>query len=280
MKIDNDKHLLVGYSRRTFVEREAYLVRHLMESGVTSLKKSEFGIQSLGEYYNAFFGLSISIERLTKLILAADHVYQHGEWPSEKYTKKYQHNLNELIKKVKHIGNSRMLKNSLEYRYPNTRITETIIENLTAFAISSGRYANFSIILDHKKIENDPIQRWRNEVGVEILRSHYVGDVLEKKHSYQIFALMDIYGEQILHSIYSENCPEMVKIYVEEIFKYQNKIIKKWQYRYTLVIIRWLVCLYVQISGMITHNTDIKYFYDTRKVLNRYLVQNKKLYEI
>ena len=280
VKVNDDNNSLGYYSHRTFVEREAYLVRHLATSGIVSLKRSGFGIRSLGEYYNAFFGLSHSIERLTKLILVADHVFQNRDWPSGHYIRKHRHDLEVLINKVKHIGNRRMLRNSLEYKYPDTRITETIVENLSAFAKGTGRYANFSIILDNIKIENDPIQKWRSDVGVEILRSHYAGEVLEKKHSHQVAALMNIYGEQILHSIYSEKCPEAVKTTVINITRDQDKIINDQQHYYTLLIIRWLVCLYVQISGMITHNTNMKYFYDTRRALGIYLVPDDKLREI
>jgi len=44
--------------------REAALVRHLVGSGATVLGKANYADQ-MGEYYTAFFGLSVGLERLS-----------------------------------------------------------------------------------------------------------------------------------------------------------------------------------------------------------------------
>jgi hypothetical protein len=55
---------------RKALHREASLVRQLIASGATALGRASYG-NGFGEYYTAFFGPSIGIERLAKLILVA-----------------------------------------------------------------------------------------------------------------------------------------------------------------------------------------------------------------
>ena len=54
------------------ISRECALVRHLIGSGVTALGQANYA-DKRGEYYTAFFGLSVGLERLAKLILVADY---------------------------------------------------------------------------------------------------------------------------------------------------------------------------------------------------------------
>jgi hypothetical protein len=64
--------------------REAALVRHLVGSGASALGKANYADQ-MGEYYTAFFGLSIGLERLSKLILVADFaITNDGKMPEKK----------------------------------------------------------------------------------------------------------------------------------------------------------------------------------------------------
>src|ERR1700744_6232637 len=75
------------------LRREVALVRHLVGSGVTALGRANYADKK-GEYYNAFFGISIGLERLAKLILVADHAISNsGQMPDEKVVKKFGHKL-------------------------------------------------------------------------------------------------------------------------------------------------------------------------------------------
>jgi hypothetical protein len=68
--------------------REAALVRHLLGSGATALGRASHG-DKLGEYYTGFFGLSVGLERLAKLIMVTDHVIVHdGRMPEQKFVEK------------------------------------------------------------------------------------------------------------------------------------------------------------------------------------------------
>jgi hypothetical protein len=75
------------------IRREAALVRHLVGSGVTALGRASYA-DKLGEYYTAFFGLSVGLERLCKLALVADHAISHnGGMPQEGVVSRFGHKL-------------------------------------------------------------------------------------------------------------------------------------------------------------------------------------------
>lgn len=83
------------------IKREVALVRQLIGSGVTSLGRANYA-DMLGEYYTAFFGLSVGFERLSKLILVADYTIEnHGVMPEEKVVRKFGHRLVESMDEVR-----------------------------------------------------------------------------------------------------------------------------------------------------------------------------------
>jgi hypothetical protein len=59
------------------LRREATLVRQLVGAGVTALGRANYADKK-GDYYTAFFGLSIGLERLVKLILVADYAISNS----------------------------------------------------------------------------------------------------------------------------------------------------------------------------------------------------------
>src|SRR4028118_1209472 len=125
------------------IGREAALVRSLIGSGVTALGRANYANQS-GEYYTAFFGLSIGLERLAKLILVADHAISNGgQMPHQQVVKKFGHKLVDLTNTVDTLLGKHRL--SLEFSRPTDAISTKIIECLDAFADAGrGRYANFA----------------------------------------------------------------------------------------------------------------------------------------
>ena len=79
------------------IGRETALVRHLIGSGVTALGRANYADKK-GEYYTAFFGLSVGLERLAKLILVADYVISNsGQMPEERVVRRFGHKLVELM---------------------------------------------------------------------------------------------------------------------------------------------------------------------------------------
>ena len=108
-----------------------------------------------GEYYTAFFGLSVGLERLCKFALVADYALSHnGRMPEEKVVSSFKHKLVGLMDAVDAVAQNHKL--TLEYPSsppppPPTTISVKIIECLDAFADARrGRYANFAALGDPK----------------------------------------------------------------------------------------------------------------------------------
>ena len=127
------------------LHREASLVSQLIGSGATALGRASCG-SGFGDYYTAFFGLSIGIERLAKLILVADHAMDNrGTLPGKTVVRKYGHNIKQLIDMVDQIAKKRKI--SVPYLAPADPICSAVINCLDAFSdASKGRYANFEVI--------------------------------------------------------------------------------------------------------------------------------------
>jgi hypothetical protein len=86
-----------------------------------------------GEYYTAFFGLSVGLERLAKLILVADYAIAHeGQMPSEKIIRQFGHKLVDLTNAADAISQKHAL--NLNYPRPKSSISTKTVECLDAFA--------------------------------------------------------------------------------------------------------------------------------------------------
>ena len=104
------------------IRRETMLARELIGAGVTSLGKANHADRK-GEYYNAFFGLSIGIERLAKLILVTDcAIRANGRMPPASKLKKFGHKIVQLLEEVDEVAKSNGL--NLTYERPKSSISK------------------------------------------------------------------------------------------------------------------------------------------------------------
>lgn len=152
--------------------REAMLVSQLIGSGVTALGRASFDAR-FGEYYTSFFGLSIGIERLAKLILIADYAMENGgALPAQAVVRRFGHRLTELIEKADNIAAKHGIR--LQFAKPDDPICLEIIQCLDRFADASiGRYANFEQIGNPAfDPNNEPVKRWWNRVVEPIFARH------------------------------------------------------------------------------------------------------------
>ena len=146
------------------LRREASLVSQLIGSGATALGRASYA-DGFGEYYSAFFGLSIGIERLAKLILIADYAIEHwGALPHQEAVRKFGHKLTALTERADQIASKHGL--TLEFPKPDNPICWAVLDCLDAFADASrGRYANFEAIGNPAfNPDNEPVNRWWTRV--------------------------------------------------------------------------------------------------------------------
>ena len=129
----------------TALHRESQLIRHLLGSGVTSGRANY--ADKAGEYYTAFFALSVGLERLAKLILVADFsISNSGQFPVQSAIRTFGHEIHRLLTAVDKVAKDRSVK--LSYQRPQNKICAAIVGCLDAFADAKrGRYANYQTLV-------------------------------------------------------------------------------------------------------------------------------------
>jgi hypothetical protein len=136
------------------LSREASLAAEQMGTGVTVLAKANYAHHA--HYPQAFFALSIGIERAAKLALLLEHAIQNGgRFPANRQLRDYGHNLKSLLSDVDQI-------NMGEYRLPATPIHNAILETLSEFAMNITRYYNLDFVTNAPNVQTreDPIAKW------------------------------------------------------------------------------------------------------------------------
>lgn len=141
-----------------------------MAAGLTTIRKAHYA--NTGIYTNAFFQLTIGLERILKLILVVDFMLDNGGgFPDDKYVRAKGHSLLELIKSARDVANRRSLK--VGYAYPDDPITDAIVDVLTEFATAT-RYYNLDYLTGGKsKDMSDPLKAWYERVGALIFEKHH-----------------------------------------------------------------------------------------------------------
>jgi len=256
--------------------REAALVRHLIGSGATALGKANYADQ-MGEYYTAFFGLSVGLERLAKLILVADYAIDNsGAMPDEKVVRKFGHNLLDLTNIVDTISNKRDL--NLNYAKPTTVVSSKILECLDAFADARrGRYANFAS-LDNPNLSNEePIGKWWNVVAEEILQQHYYGKPSQKRIEANAKAIDLLMAPMTMVIHTDENRKTMQDVKSASIRTGQTEIVQKYGRYHALTIARWLSNLLSEIAHIACYKHDVGGFFGINEYFYSYTVNDSFL---
>lgn len=228
--------------------RECSLVRQLLGSGVTALGKASYA-NGEGNYYVAFFGLSVGMERLAKLILVADYAIAHaGALIPEKEIRKFSHNIADLLGKVDEISKARSL--SLQYSRPRGKISSAIVECLDSFADARrGRYANFQAIGDPDFTNQfEPVSKWWTDVAKPILAKHYHGTARELKVKANAQLIDQLIGDMTLVLHRNEAGDVMQDVRTASERTGETRLVQQYGRYYTLRIIRWMADIFICLS--------------------------------
>ncbi len=257
------------------IRKECCLVQELISSGATALGKANYR-DGEGYYYSAFFNLSIGMERLAKLILAADHIIEKkGIAPSKKYIEKHGHNLIKLLDEVDKIAEKYKLKLKYEYERPQDSISIAIISCLDSFASSDkGRYDNFNNLdKEYSNDEFESIKKWWVDVAELILNNHYYNtgtDYLVKFYAILDSIPMDDNG----FAFYIDETGEEMGT-AEACFERDAKteLVQKVGQFHTLRIVRWMVIIFGVLCDRYGHSI----LYGHHKHLKNFLLTDKQL---
>lgn len=256
------------------LHREATLVNQLIGAGATALGRASYA-SGFGDYYSAFFSLSIGMERLAKLILIADYSLNHaGTLPSQAVVKRYGHNLRALIAEADAIAGKRRL--SLTYPKPVDPIAAAIVQCLDSFADASrGRYANFEAIGNPAfDPGNEPVAKWWREVVEPILSKHYRGTKAEVRVKANARMIEALIGGMSSVLYFDESGGVMGDAEVASERTGQTKWAQKYGRFYTLSIVRWLSDIFSALTQTAGYEDGFEVLFGHYEFFNGYRVDD------
>lgn len=151
------------------LQREASIGAEMIASGVTLLGKASSFRHGL--YSQAFFNLTIGLERTAKLVVLLDYYFKnnHTFFDDKSLRDKYGHDLNKLLETSKRI--SEKLVTDKRYKFPDTELHKKLIIFLSDFAKTT-RYYNLNLLTSTGTNQHDPIKTWNADIGSLILKKY------------------------------------------------------------------------------------------------------------
>lgn len=258
------------------IRRECILARDLIGSGATALGNANYA-DKLGQYYTAFFGLSVGIERLCKLVLVVDHALKHqGVMPAESVVRKYGHSLTKLLNTVDQLALESGVR--LTYQRPKDTIALSIVGCLDSFADARrGRYANFGSLDTPSLNSDEPIQNWWEIVAVTILAKHYENKPIQRKVESQASVADSMLSQftQVLHL--NESGHAMQDVRTASIRTGQAALVQKYGRYHALSTVRWLSDVYSQLARSAAYHHRIDAFFGSWEFFQTYTVDDSFL---
>lgn len=164
------------FSRKySLLLQEGYLSRSSLLSGLQAVLNSNISDVERGNFYIAFFQLSIGFERIMKIALILDYMNNNNleMIPIDVLKKEYNHGIIKLYNKCKIISkkyeeDKMLFIGEAEFEY-------NILTLLNDFALGS-RYSNINELANKEGTE-DPLCFWWNNVLQDII----IDDVSDRK---------------------------------------------------------------------------------------------------
>ncbi|WFF01806.1 hypothetical protein [Micromonospora sp. WMMD964] len=152
--------------------REAGIGASSIYSGLTALRKANYAEQSL--YDQAFFGISIGLERMMKLAILIHARTAAGTGPptEKQFRREYSHDLLKLFAKIEEI---RVLyAGRLHWSLPNIDVSLKALGIISDFAQIT-RYYNMDLLVGSARVTSmrDPVEAWYSEIASWILEVKY-----------------------------------------------------------------------------------------------------------
>lgn len=224
--------------------REAGLAAENLAIGITALGKANYAQHAY--YGQAFFALSIGLERSAKLALVIDHALENnGVFPQNSVLRSYGHNLKDLLDAADGIAQMR----GLSERLPDKQIHKSIIKILSDFASNITRYYNLDLITGEPKIssQTDPIEAWFKAVTTPVLEIHY-SKKQQQKHKKNAELIDLIMGKNSMVIFESEAGAELNNIHDASMQTAKINQAKPYTRMYVMQITRFIARLLSELS--------------------------------
>lgn len=228
------------------ISKEAGLAATCLEQGLTALRKANFAQK--WNYYQAFFLLSIGVERLLKLTIITWYRVEENKLPTNGELKSYGHNIENMYFKL------------LEKIDPNNKFIEkdslyiSILQFLTEYAKTS-RYHNLDR-LSGVESSIDPIHQW-HVIQKEILSRHANIKPISNGEKY-IINQMSSFASVMHTDEADEPINDLLYFYLEG----KNiDLVQGYSVFYVFQVISHMSKLLLQISNKVYMMPDIKEFF-------------------
>lgn len=183
--------------------RECALAAMSLGEGLTVFRKYDYVKHAYGT--QAFFLLSIGIERLLKIILIYNHRRKNNnDFPSNAELKKAGHKIKSLYQVALNIANE-IGEPELYLELVSDPIFDQIIDFLTEFA-HNARYYNLDTLTGQLNSSGEPLSVWNKKINPIIIERHYRHN--EEKANF-IKELTNAIGDNIMVSFKNEEGNEI-----------------------------------------------------------------------
>lgn len=170
---------------------EASLAAEHICIGVTALGRANYAQRAY--YAEAFFALSVGLERSAKLAIVLDRAIDGGgEFPDEQAYRRFGHRLRDLMGEAAAIGKRRSREAP---SLPDSDIQKAMLSVLTDFASNVTRYYNLDLLSGTTAAEA-PIAAWDRQVTQRVLDAHDTKRTREhrERNAEAVGALMDSFA--------------------------------------------------------------------------------------
>ena len=158
---------MTAISSFALVASEAGIASDQLAHGVALLDRGSF--QEPETFTQAFFPLTIGLERSAKLAYAFDYRLAVGRFPNDAEFRKAGHRLNDLLTHLETEIVARRWPGIEEMHRPGLPIHTAVVDCLTSFAKSDGRYYNLASLGGRVDLV-DPVKLWIESVVLPTYR--------------------------------------------------------------------------------------------------------------
>ncbi len=255
------------------VHREAQLAAEQIAMGITALGRANHA--HTGYFYQAFFGLSIGLERTGKLVFIADHAIKNGGgFPSNQDLKSIGHSITRLMPMCEAAGASLNPNRDFAER-PVSEIHTGIEEVLSEFAKKT-RYFNLDYVSQHVQKARDPLAEWWDKVARPILVKHYPPALRAKdERKWRSVVRMMESDSFVLHHDESGNEITDVKTMVTQ--GTETSYAQRWGRMYTMQIVRWLSSILYQLANAGAYDLRIQALLELHEPFRMFLNEDAYL---
>src|SRR6266496_1296135 len=174
----------------SLLQQEGYLTRSCLHTGFFALSKANID-NNQGDFYVAFFQLSIGLERLMKLTLILDYLAANElQLPNTEFLTSYQHDLTKLFRSIGAIEKRIAEQNLISDVLKQNTIESEILIFLDEFARKT-RYSNLDT-LTGRRSSGDPLMKW-SKLSKRVFNKDVPREVKQNLKN-QVIAISQILG--------------------------------------------------------------------------------------